>query len=82
MKSEVQSIPSTHLASKWIKCISTEGFVRGVAIQATDQMVAMANRHGLSGEAARGMAEATMGAFQTYKHQASLHRCSWIHSGP
>jgi molecular chaperone Hsp33 len=47
---------------RWVKCISTGGFVRGVAIHATSLVQEMADRHGLSGDAARSMGEAVMGA--------------------
>ena len=49
-------------ASKWIKCISLQGNVRGVAIQATDLVQSMARLHQVKGEAAKGLAEAVMGA--------------------
>lgn len=54
--------PSDVVASKWIKCLSAHGNVRGVAIQATELVGTLVRLHGLKGEAARGLAEATMGA--------------------
>jgi molecular chaperone Hsp33 len=48
--------------SKWIKCISTQGNVRGVSIQATELVQQLAELHQLTGEPAHGFAEAVMGA--------------------
>lgn len=48
--------------SKWTKCISTQGNVRGVAIQATELVQALTQLHSLRGEAAHGFSEAVMGA--------------------
>lgn len=48
--------------SQWIKCISMEGNVRGVALQATELMQELAAMHGVRGEAANSLAEAAMGA--------------------
>jgi molecular chaperone Hsp33 len=48
--------------SRWIKCISTQGTIRGVAIQATDLVNELAAVHGLKGVYARGLGEALMGA--------------------
>lgn len=53
---------ASNTSSKWIKCISSQGNLRGVAIQATELVSELAKLHGVSGEAARGLAEATMGA--------------------
>jgi molecular chaperone Hsp33 len=47
-------------ADRWIKCISTPGNIRGVAIQATDLVQAMADRHALKGMGARGLGEAVI----------------------
>jgi molecular chaperone Hsp33 len=47
---------------RWVKCISTQGNIRGVAIQATQLVQSMAERHRLKGSAARGLGEAVMGA--------------------
>jgi molecular chaperone Hsp33 len=50
------------VSSKWIKCISAQGNLRGVSIQATELVDGLAKRHSLQGESARALAEATMGA--------------------
>jgi molecular chaperone Hsp33 len=47
---------------RWVKCISTQGNIRGVAIQATELVQSMADRHELRGEAIRGLGESVMGA--------------------
>lgn len=47
---------------RWLKCISTEGNIRGVAIQATDLIQNLAERHQLKGEAIRGLGESVIGA--------------------
>src|SRR5690348_6505749 len=52
---------SSH-TSRWVKCISTEGNIRGVAIQATDLVRQMATQHGLVGRGAQGLGEAVIGA--------------------
>jgi redox-regulated HSP33 family molecular chaperone len=44
--------------SRWIKCISTQGNIRGVAIQATDLVRELASLHGLHGAGAQGLGEA------------------------
>lgn len=49
-------------SSRWIKCISKEGTVRGVAIQATDLVQSMAEMHGLKGPGIRALGEAVIGA--------------------
>lgn len=48
--------------SKWVKCISVQGSVRGVAIEATELMRDVSKRHQIRGIAARGLAEASIGA--------------------
>ena len=48
--------------NQWIKCISTEGNLRGVAVHATELVQSLAKRHGLKGLGARGLGEAVMGA--------------------
>lgn len=48
--------------SQWIKCISTQGSIRGIAIQATQLVRKMAEIHGIRGEASRSLGEAVMGA--------------------
>lgn len=49
-------------SDRWLKCISTSGNLRGVAIQATELVRSMAQMHQLSGEPARALGEAAMGA--------------------
>ncbi len=46
--------------SRWIKCISTQGTVRGIAIQATDLVRELVALHKLEGASARGLGEAVM----------------------
>jgi molecular chaperone Hsp33 len=48
--------------SRWVKCISTHGNVRGVAIQATDLVRETAARHQLKGAGAQGLGEALISA--------------------
>src|SRR5689334_21288963 len=48
--------------NRWVKCISTEGNIRGVAIQATGLVQQMADLHKLKAGGARGLGEAVMGA--------------------
>lgn len=47
---------------RWLKCISSDGTVRGMAIQATDLLKGMAARHQLHGRGAKGLGEAVMSA--------------------
>lgn len=49
------------LPSRWIKCISQAGTIRGVAIQATELTQTLAQMHGLKGKGAKGVAEAAIG---------------------
>ncbi len=49
-------------SDRWIKCISTQGNIRGVAIQATELVQQMAERHQLKGQAVQGLGEAVVGA--------------------
>jgi molecular chaperone Hsp33 len=53
---------SASSTDRWVKCISTQGNIRGVAIQATELIQSMADRHQLRGEAIRGLGESVMGA--------------------
>lgn len=46
----------------WIKCVSTHGNIRGIAIQATNLVQEMSTRHSLEGIFAQGMGEAAMAA--------------------
>lgn len=48
--------------SNWVKCISTHGSIRGVAIQGTALVREIAKLHKLSGDSARGLGEAVLGA--------------------
>ena len=50
------------MPSQWIKCISTQGNLRGVAIQATRLIQELAEIHHLKGDAASRLGEAVMGA--------------------
>lgn len=47
---------------QWVKCISTQGNIRGVALQATGLIQGMVERHQLQGTHARALGEAVMGA--------------------
>lgn len=46
----------------WTKCISTEGNIRGVAIQASELVQVIAECHHLKGQSVRGLGEAVIGA--------------------
>jgi molecular chaperone Hsp33 len=58
----------------WIKCISTEGNLRGVAIQATDLVQSLADQHKIKGMAVRGLGEAVMGALLIASYCKPGHR--------
>lgn len=47
-------------SDRWIKCVSSQSNIRGVAIQATHLVKQMAELHGLSGMGARGLGEAAI----------------------
>jgi molecular chaperone Hsp33 len=47
---------------RWIKIISTQGNIRGVAVHATGLVQEMATQHGLEGLGAQGLGETVMGA--------------------
>jgi len=47
---------------RWMKCISTQGNIRGVALQATGLVQKMAELHQLKGSAIQGFGEAVIGA--------------------
>jgi molecular chaperone Hsp33 len=53
---------TTSYPDRWIKCISTKGNIRGVAIQASGLIREMAKMHKLEGEQAKGLGEAVIGA--------------------
>lgn len=55
-------MPLKVLSDRWLKCISTQGNIRGVAIQATDLVQSVADRHRLKGQAIQGLGEAVIGA--------------------
>jgi len=49
--------------NRWVKCISTDGNIRGVAVQSTELIQSMANRHQLKTSLAiRGLGESVIGA--------------------
>lgn len=50
------------MGSVWVKCISTEGHLRGLALDATDLVREMATLHGLKGPGAVALGEAAIGA--------------------
>ncbi|MBC7690813.1 MAG: Hsp33 family molecular chaperone HslO [Methylotenera sp.] len=56
----MKSQPKTH-PDRWIKCISTHGNIRGVAIQATELVKSVAKLHGLGPTGAKGMGEVIIG---------------------
>ena len=49
------------MSARWIKCISINGNIRGVAIQATSLVQEIAARHGATGASAQGLSEALIG---------------------
>jgi molecular chaperone Hsp33 len=53
---------STQSLDRWLKCISANGNLRGVAIQATQLIQSMAAMHKIEGSAAQALGEAVMGA--------------------
>jgi molecular chaperone Hsp33 len=58
----VNPVPSHQSASQWVKCISLQDNIRGVAIQSTQLIQEMATRHQLRGDGARGLGEAVVAA--------------------
>ncbi|MEO5968861.1 MAG: Hsp33 family molecular chaperone HslO [Bdellovibrionia bacterium] len=58
----VNPVPPHQSASQWVKCISLQDNIRGVAIQSTQLIQEMATRHQLRGEGARGLGEAVVAA--------------------
>lgn len=48
--------------NRWVKCMSSQGSIRGVAIQATDLVRDLATLHGKTGRSAQALGEAVMGA--------------------
>jgi molecular chaperone Hsp33 len=62
MGASVQS-SSLRPQSHWVKCISTNGNLRGVGIEATSALRELAQRHQLTPEGVRFLAEAAIGAF-------------------
>jgi molecular chaperone Hsp33 len=54
---------SSRISNRWVKCISTEGNIRGVAIQAADLIQSLADRHQIKTTTGiRGLGEAVIGA--------------------
>jgi molecular chaperone Hsp33 len=51
-----------HSKSQWIKCISTQGNLRGVALQATSLVQELVEMHGLEGDVAQSLGEAVIAA--------------------
>src|SRR5947209_8721863 len=47
---------------RWIKCLSSQGSIRGVALHATELVRKMAEVHQLQGMGAKGLGEAVMAA--------------------
>lgn len=54
--------PTSTYSSRWTKCISSKGNIRGVAIQATDLVQCMADRHKVEAELTRSLGEAVIGS--------------------
>ena len=46
--------------SRWVKCISNQGNIRGVAIQAAPLVQEALGKHQLNDEAAKGLGEAIL----------------------
>ncbi len=57
----MQKIPS-NASNQWVKCLSSQGSIRGVAIQAHELVRSMARLHGLRGAPAVQLGEAVIGA--------------------
>jgi molecular chaperone Hsp33 len=51
-----------HSQSQWIKCISTQGNLRGVALQATSLVQELVEMHKLQGDVAQSLGEAVIAA--------------------
>ncbi|MEK6580617.1 MAG: Hsp33 family molecular chaperone HslO, partial [Bdellovibrionota bacterium] len=51
--------------SHWVKVVSTQSNIRGVALDATELVRSLAELHNIKGEDARALGEATMGALLT-----------------
>src|SRR5688500_7563750 len=60
-KSRRIDTPTGTYSSRWTKCISSKGNVRAVAIQATDLVQVMSDRHKVEGELIRSLGEAVIG---------------------
>jgi molecular chaperone Hsp33 len=59
----METILSSDLSSDgWVKCIATQGNIRGVAIQAADLIQTISDRHQLKGAAIRSLGELIMGS--------------------
>ncbi len=59
---------------RWIKCISTRGNIRGVAIQVSGLIQEMSTMHKLKGAQAQGLGEAVIGALLIASHCKSGQR--------
>jgi len=51
-----------HPKSRWVKCLSSQGNIRGVAIEARDLIASMAQMHQIRGTPAACLGEAVIGA--------------------
>jgi molecular chaperone Hsp33 len=58
----VSETPNPPFSNQWVKCISLQDNVRGLAIQATQLIQEMATRHQLRGDGAKGLGEAVVAA--------------------
>lgn len=65
---KVLSMIDSEVSNYWVKCISTHGNIRGVAIQATQLVQSMADLHQLKNDAARGLGESVIGALLIASH--------------
>lgn len=61
-------------ADRWIKCISSKGNVRGVAIQATGLVSELCKLHQMTGFAAQSLGEAVIGAITLASYCKSQER--------
>jgi molecular chaperone Hsp33 len=62
LKSKSMSKIPLHPSNRWVKCLSSHGNIRGVAIQATQLISEMARIHGIRGTPAVCLGEAVLGA--------------------
>ena len=59
----VINLDGSSAPSRWVKCISTNGNLRGVGIECTEVVRDLVLRHKLSAAGSRFLAEATVGSF-------------------